>query len=257
MLVSLLFVHVVSWGPICHAVLADEFAQECFPSLSASQHTAFLCGAIYADGFDKSVTHYTSSIIEHLRQIPDEQSDLYWFFMGLLAHIPPDTFAHAGKSRSFIVSAGTRHHFSELVIDSVMMKRHPIPFYFLPSHISRELRRLNIRPVRIFKILYTLFFLLSKFPLWRIIHRLEKDQCPKATSEQGYCNFVEHYHAMLQSLRESFRRIREEGFTDERVREISTRLVFDLVCCSNGSLASAILSEEGVFELPPLLGSDG
>jgi hypothetical protein len=256
MLVNLFLLSVFSWGPICHAVIADEFAQEYFPDLTPSQHLSFLRGAIYADGIDKQFSHSVSEIIRRLRQIPDHKSDFYWFVMGVFAHVPPDTFAHAGKSRSFIVPRGIRHHFSELVVDSVMMRKHPLPFYFLPRRITKELAKLKIQRTWGFRFLYPLFFLLSKLPLWRLVHRMEKDKCPKSTTEMAMCNFVEHYQGMLQSLREAFPRIREKGFCDVRVREISTRLVFDLVCCSNGSSASAMLSDDGYFERPPLLGSE-
>jgi hypothetical protein len=256
MLMPLLLLGSLAWGPICHAVIADEFAQEYFPFLTPSQHDSYLRGAIYADGFDKRATHHTAAIVERLRAIPDNSSDLYWFFMGMFSHVPPDTFAHAGKSRSFIVPTGVRHHFSELVIDSLMMHRHPLPYFSLPAGIRKELARLNIQPLPVFKIQYPLFFILSKFPLWHIVHFLEKDKCPKGTAEIAVCNFVEHYHSMLQSLREAVPKLYNDGFNDVRVREISTRLVFDLVCCTNDSSLSAILSDEGYFDRPPLLGSE-
>jgi hypothetical protein len=96
----------VWWRPICLTALADEFAQEHFPALTASQGASFL-RAIYTDGFDKAVTHSASSIIDRLGRTPNDQGNLCWFLMGLSAHVPPDTFAHAGKFRSFVVPQGS------------------------------------------------------------------------------------------------------------------------------------------------------
>jgi hypothetical protein len=251
----LLFHQSLSWGPIFHAVIADEFARESFPFLTDSQHSSFIRGSIYADDFDKSLTHNTAEIINHFQHIPNDQSDLYWFFMGLFAHVPPDTFAHAGKSRSFIVPAGIRHYASELVVDSLMMHRRPLPYFRLPVAISDSFARLNIRRSRAFRFAYPLFFMLSKLPLYRVLHWLEQDRCPKPDYETAICNFAQHYRAMLQSLHEAFPRMREDGFNDARVRELSTRLVFEVSCCDRDLAPVGIEVDVPAFESAYLLGS--
>jgi hypothetical protein len=73
----------------------------------------------------------------------------------------------------------------------------------------------------------------------------------RAIPDIAVCNFVERYHATLRSLREAVPRLSQDGLNDARV--------FDFVCCANESSLSAILSDEGYFDRPPLLSerSDG
>jgi hypothetical protein len=147
------------------------------------------------------------------------------------------------------------HYVSELVIDSVMMHRRPLPYFSLPSAIADELRRGNIRRSVFFRFAYPIIFVVAKLPLYRMVHWIEQDKCPKPNFEVSICNFVEHIKAMTQSLRETFPRLNELGFNDVRVREVSTRLVFNVSCCDQTWGRVGIAVEEDFFFSAPLLAS--
>jgi hypothetical protein len=218
----------LSWGPILHQTIAETFAECHLTNLTTAHRTAFVLGAIWADGLDKQITHRTSSVIETLRQIGDVNRDVYWFFVGSLCHIAPDTFAHAGKSSSFIVPYGILHSFSELVIDSVMMHRYGAIVYQNPREILAEVRSLNVRVSKWFYPLYRLIVLLARIPLHGMVRFIERDELPHRSCAEANKNFDKHYEAMLQSMREAVTKIWEKGFSDVRMREISTRLVYDI-----------------------------
>jgi hypothetical protein len=46
------------------------------------------------------------------------------------------------------------------------------------------------------------------------------------------CNFVKHYNAMLQWLREVIPRVYDGDFTGVRVREMSIRLIYKIQHCT-------------------------
>jgi hypothetical protein len=220
-----------AWGPHVHQVIARSFAMEFFPNITDRQRRFLMLGSIYADGLDKTITHSMQHVTTILREIEDESSDLYWFFWGIFTHILPDTFAHAGKSRSFITAVGLRHHISELVMDSVVAHRAETSFMWLPASIKKDLIGMGIRFSGVFRIFYPVIWFVSKFlPIHHGLERIEHDKCPKLGYPVAVRNFERHLGAMLQSLREARLRLHDREFNDARVRELCTRLVFEIVC---------------------------
>jgi hypothetical protein len=217
-----------SWGPIFHQTIAEHFASEYFSNLTTEHRAAFVLGSVWADGLDKTTTHRMNLVIEKLRQINDVNCDVYWFFVGIFCHIPPDTFAHAGKSGSFIVPHGILHSFSELVVDSFMMHKENPKVLPMPSEILREIEKLNVPYSKTFYVIYRSIYLLSKTPLFRFLRFIERDDLPHSSYREATDNFRKHYVAMLRSMREAIARIWENGFNEVRMREISTRLVYDI-----------------------------
>ena len=219
------------WGPLFHQSIARQFSYEQFPDLTEQQRNAFVLGSMYADGVDKRFSHTIPNVMERLSQVRDRDSEIYWFLLGIVAHLAPDTFAHAGKSRSFIVARGYRHYFSEAVVDSLARHIHNPAFIRLTDTLRNELVRMGLKPSWKFEAMYAASFVASKLPLYRMLPFIEQDPCPKANYEMALCTFMRHYDAMMQALREAFARVGDPEFNDVRLREISTRLVWDVGCC--------------------------
>jgi hypothetical protein len=104
---------------------------------------------------------------------------------------------------------------------------------WLPGSIKKDLSRMGIRFLRGFHFFYPIIWFISKFvPIHRALERIEQDKCPKLGYDVAVRNFERHLAAMLQSLREAKLRFHDREFDDVRVRELSTRLVFEIVCCT-------------------------
>jgi hypothetical protein len=222
-----------AWGPILHQVIAQQFSLAYFPYITDHQRRSYVLGSIYADGLDKSITHCTSCIVEKLREAGDPDSNIYWFLLGTFSHIPPDTFAHAGKPPSFITPFGLVHHFSELVVDSLMAHLHSTSFLRISAELRDAVTALNVSFSKVFTFLYPIVYVLAKFPFHWLLPRVERDRCPKRNLSLAVCNFMKHYDAMLQSMQEAMPRVYDRDFTDATVTEISTRLVYEIECCQS------------------------
>ncbi|OHS97717.1 hypothetical protein TRFO_36003 [Tritrichomonas foetus] len=214
-----------------HHVLARQFSYEYFPYITEVQRNAFILGAIYADGFDKSITHSAPRLSNMLNQIEDPESELYWFFMGNYAHIGPDLFAHAGRARSFIVSHGLKHHASEVIVDSLINHLYHPNFPVLTQPLKDGLNELGVRPIKMFRFFYPVIFLVSKLPFYKFLPKVQNDRCPRGGLDLSICNFQRHYEAMIESMRMIFPRIHDDSFTNRRMQEMATALVFEVQCC--------------------------
>jgi hypothetical protein len=232
-MLSLFVVLSDSWGPAFHQIIARDFSLEYFPDISDRQRDHFLMGSVYADGLDKSITHYLPLLRAKINRVYDSETDIYWFLLGVYSHIPPDTFAHAGKSRSFITAAGIKHSISELVVDSLIVHTNPVTRFTLPTAIREELLRLEIRSNWKFGILYFLVHWIAKLPFYHFLPKIEQDRCPKPNLAVCRCNFRKHYEAMMQALRESMPLVLDSEFNDVRMKELATRLLFDVECCES------------------------
>jgi hypothetical protein len=246
--VFLFLVPGLCWGPVFHQRIARDFSLEYFPLSTDRQRELFAIGSIYADGLDKMITHHIPLLREKICQIYNPDADVYWFMLGIYAHIPPDTFAHAGKSRSFITAAGWKHSLSELIVDSFIMHSTPLPRLTIPVDISRELDILEIRSSWKFPLIYWIEHWISKLPLYFFLPRIEQDRCSTANLAISACNFRRHYSAMLQALREAMPLVLDTEFNDVRVKELATRLVFGVGCCeldqANITLEQPLLQNE-------------
>lgn len=224
-----LALHANCWCPLLHQVIARQFSDEYFPDITETQRNAFVLGAIYADGVDKSITHNITRLRAMLNKY-DSESEIYWFFMGNVAHIAPDMFAHAGRMRSFIVSHGLKHHLSEVAVDSLIAKTFHPPYLTLTQSLTDELTSLGIKFVKSFSVMYPSVYLMSKFPLYKTIPAIQNNICPRNGLDVSILNFFRHYDAMLECLRMVFPRIMDETFNYLQLQETTTALVFDILC---------------------------
>lgn len=231
----LLFATSYSWCPYLHQSITRQFSYEYYPYITDAQREAFITGSIYADGVDKSLTHNVVLLREKMSQL-DRESELYWFFMGNFAHITSDVFAHAGKSMSFIVPHGLKHHLSELIIDSLIVSKYNPPYVTISSTLTKSLDDMGIKFVTSFRFLYPLIRILTKLPLFKLLPKIQSDQCPVRDLDLSICNFMNHYEMMLECMRLSFPRIDEPSFNDLRVKETSVSLIFDIRCCQDNSI---------------------
>lgn len=221
-----------SWFPNFHQHIASEFSLDYFPFLTDSERQLFLTGSIYADALDKSITHHVNRMKDLFDRIADQGSDLYWFFMGVFSHIPPDTFAHAGKSASFIVNRGVKHHLSEFVVDSLINHLYHVPYLRLPKKIREQINQLGIGTRKSFFIIYPIEHLLAKLPFYKFLPWIEQDRCSTMSYPLTLCNFHNHYTAMIEALKQSMDRIKDHGFDDLMTKELATSLVMAVDCCS-------------------------
>ena len=185
---------------------------------------------MYADGVDKSLTHSIPRIRQMLNTI-DPESELYWFFMGNIAHIGPDYFAHAGRARSFIVSHGLKHHLSEVIVDSLATSLFKPTLLRMTPTLKKSLSDMNVRFINTFNIIYPVVYFIAKLPLYKLLPKVQNDKCPKDGFELSLCNFKKHYEAMLEILRMAYPKLMDEDFTDLRMQEMATALVFEITCC--------------------------
>lgn len=239
------------WCPFLHQTISRQFSLLQYPYITIPQRQAFLLGSIYADGYDKSITHNVKRLREILNQL-DPESEIYWFFMGNFAHIAPDMFAHAGRSRSFIVSHGLKHHISEVIIDSLIVYKYNPPYLTISPSLRNSLDEMGIRPVKSFRFLYPLILLASKFPLYKLLPKIQNDRCPIVNLDSSICNFMNHYNAMHECLRRGFQNFFNQTFTDLRLKEISNELLFDINCCESDIL-NQTFANDFYAELSPLL----
>ena len=221
------------WGPVLHQVISYQFSNENYPDITEEQRKAFILGSIFADGIDKTMTHHINGIQDEIERIAANNTDsnIYWFLSGIFAHIPPDTFAHAGKSKSFIVSTGFRHRLSELVIDSLMARLYQPDFIELPNSLSTQLRSLGITINSSFGLLRRLLFYFSKLPFYRLLSRIQQNSCPKPNFDVSLCNFNRYYEAMMGSLWMSVGMMLDRTFTDMGMKSLATALLIDIECC--------------------------
>ena len=158
-----------SWTPAFHQGFALKYAEIYYPNITNNQLNSFLLGSIYADGIDKSISHYVRPVIRELNSITNRNSNLYWFFLGVMNHISIDTFAHSGKEKSFITDAGLWHHISELTICAwAQVNLHP-SFRLITKELKNQIEGIGIRFRTSFKFLYPICYFLTKFPFHYIM----------------------------------------------------------------------------------------
>lgn len=230
MLLTFFTIQAVAWFPNFHQYIANEFSHQYFPSMTEEQRHLFLVGSIYADGIDKRVTHHVTAMKDLFDRIADLDSDVYWFFMGVFSHIPPDTFAHAGKSASYIVAKGAKHHFSEFVVDSLINHLYQTPYLSLPKKLKTQINQLGIRFRKSFFIIYPVEHILAKLPFYRLLPWIEQNRCSTESYPTSLCNFHQHYLAMQETLKKSMDLIKDHEFDDLSTKNLATTLVFAIDC---------------------------
>ena len=248
----LLFSTAFCWCPFLHQAISRQFSYENFPYITIPQRQAFITGSIYADGVDKSITHNVQRIREILNNL-DPESEIYWFFVGNYAHIASDVFAHAGRSRSFIVSHGIKHHISEVIVDSLIVKKYNPPYITISPTLRQSLDSMGIRFVKSFRFLYPLISFVTKLPIYKFLPKIQSDSCTRGGFDLSVCNFMNHYSAMLDCMRLSFDHIANETFTELRLKELSIRLLYNIQCCEVDPLNQSYEQANYLSHLSPLL----
>ena len=233
-MISFLIYSSFSWTPAFHQGFALKYAETYFPNITNDQLNSFLLGAMYADGVDKSISHYVRPVISELNAISDTENNLYWFFLGVLNHISVDTFAHAGKEKSFITASGLWHHISELTICSWAQTNLRPSFRLITRELKQQIEAIGIRFRTSFKFLYPICYLLTKFPFHYIMLPLvQKDGCPKHSYRMSECNFLKHFNAMMKATKEIMDHALDTRFNEIDVKQITLAELQSIECCGN------------------------
>ena len=251
-MLSFFFAFSSSWGALFHQAIAKEYIHEHFPNISKSEENGFLLGAIYADGIMKDFSHHVKPIYEkfnfYLTHGGTSNTQEYWFYMGLFAHIIPDTFAHAGHRPSYIVPSGIKHMFSEILIDSLIRHYKSVEFLEIPEHLKRSLEMQGIQFTNHFPYLYKIDWFISHFPIWRLLQFIKSDQCSKENFQVALCDFQKHYQSMLSALQENIHRAFDPSWTDQQVRIATTAKVFSITCCPVNQINPILDQTEPYFQ---------
>lgn len=251
-LICFFIIGTFSWFPSFHQVISTQFSYEFFPYITEVQRNAFILGAIYCDGYDKSRTHDLAWLKPELNKI-DHDSELYWFFMGNVAHISADVFAHNANPKAFIVPSGFKHHLSEAIIDSYIAKTYNRRFLTLSKSLKTSLSSVELRYSHSFSFLYPCIYLLTKIPLYRFLPNIQNDQCPKGDFSLSACNFQNHYEAMLECLRITFPKLFDEAFTGSKLVETSANLLRNILCCETNRFNQTLLDNVDLMSMNPSL----
>ena len=139
--------------PAFHHTFAKYYLESKSLNITENQFESFLLGSIYADGIDKSVSHFIKPVINEMNFAKNKDSDLYWFFAGVLNHISIDTYAHFGSEKSYIVPAGLLHYISELTISSWAQWNFKLKYL----RISEQLRG-KISEIVSFRKVFSIFY---------------------------------------------------------------------------------------------------
>lgn len=240
------------WCPFLHQSITRQYSYEYYPYITDAQREAFIVGSIYADGYDKSLTHNLQFLKETVNQFhPD--SELHWFFLGNYAHIISDVFAHAGKSKSFIVSNGIKHHLSEVIIDSLIVKKFNPPYLTISPTLQKSLEEIGVKFLRSFRFLYPLIRFATKLPLYKLLPKIQNDQCLISNLDLSICNFMNHYETMIVCMRDVYPELHNQTFTELKLKEESTKYLNQINCCDADSINLSITDnyDNGVYQ--PLL----
>ncbi|OHS93456.1 hypothetical protein TRFO_40278 [Tritrichomonas foetus] len=250
-----------SWCPFLHQVIAQQFLERHLTNISESEKDSFLLGSVWADGLDKSITHKIQRLFDKMWRVKfiknnkiidlnnndiklqndKENNDFYYFLLGIFSHIPPDTFAHAGKGESFIIEKGILHYFSEVVVDSVIIRQYKPKMMknILPTGIRAKLNEFGIRESRFFRVFYPLVYLSAKiFPLHRFLPFVQINSCCHGITAytESSCTLSKHVLAMHEALELAFQRLGDVEFNNLHMENITTNLVHQIGCCKVGEI---------------------
>ena len=232
MLEFVFFVFAGCWTPAFHQGFAMKYAEVHYPNISSDQRNSFLLGSMYADGIDKSISHFVRPIIRELNSITNRQSNLYWFFLGVLNHIAIDTFAHAGKEKSFLLPSGKWHHLGELTICAWAHKNLHPSFRLISQELRNQIQGVGIGFRKSFKILYPFCYFITKIPFhYILLPFIEKDGCPKTDYKTSECNFLRHYNAMMKAAKEIMDHAHDSMFNEIDVKQITLTELQKIECC--------------------------
>lgn len=235
-----------SWTPVFHQGFAKLYLDHAYPNITSSQKDSFLLGSMYADGVEKTVTHFVRPVIRELNSITNRNSNLYWFFLGVMNHISIDTFAHAGKDKSFIVASGWRHHLSELTICAWAQWNMEPEFKLITRELKNQIQGLGIGFRTIFRIIYPICYFVTKIPFHFILLPLiQKDGCSSCSYSEADCNFRRHVDAMMKATEIIMQHANDPGFNEIDVKTITLAELQKVECC--GDSANIYLNEAGHF----------
>lgn len=228
-----LFVFSTSWTPSFHQAFAGYYADSHFPNLTSSQRESFLLGAMYADGVDKSISHFVRPIVRELNSIANRQSNLYWFLLGIFSHISIDTFAHSGLANSYIVPRGLKHHLSELVVCSWAHRNLSPRYITLSQELKNQISGIGIGFKKSFRYMYPLCYFFAKFfPAHWFLPYVHQGNCPVRTYRDADCTFRRHLDAMVKATENLMALCHDPSLNEIDVKEIVLAQLNSIECCS-------------------------
>jgi len=241
-----------SWTPVLHQHIAKSFLYEYYDYIPEELKYSFICGSIYADGFNKSITHSTKSVLDILYSINCTDSEEFWFFLGIFSHIVCDCFAHSGSKTSFITNIGTMHHISELVVCSYIFTRGNIEYILIRYNLSQIMKKYHIEEKKSFKLIYPLCYTVSILPLWAFLPSIEKGNCISSSLSDPEYHFLQHYASMQSAMKKIIHKVLDKSMTYSDMGKITTEFLNSSSCSpqvTQGSFFSRIFVLFGPFLL--------
>jgi len=218
------------WTPIFHQYFAEEVIKKHFDNISDTFKESFVLGSIYADGFDKSITHFSNRTIKLINKFSDQKNEEYYFFLGILSHIASDVFAHSGKTKSFIIGKGFKHYLSEIAICSLFLYKFKVIPKQLSNCILEKISQSGLRPLPRFFLFQKVFKYIANFPFWIVLPYITNDFCDNRDYSRILIAFQEHIanmHTMFDFL---LNNSSNESISELDIKKITLALQQKIIC---------------------------
>lgn len=219
-----LFCLSFSWTPVFHQAFAAIYADKYYPNITSQQRKSFLIGSIYADGINKSISHFVRPIIRELNSIANRKGNLYWFFLGVLNHISIDTFAHSGVKNSLIQPYGMWHHAAELSVCSWAQRHLNASFLVISKELIHQIIGVGISVKRSFSYVYPVIYLVTKIlPLNYLLPFVinVKNGNKRLTYKESEAVFARYIDAMLSASKNLMSHAHDATLNEIDVKEIT------------------------------------
>ena len=230
MLLAVLFGVTLSWGPIFHQVIAQEFATEYLPHLTESQKDSLVLGCVYMDGLPKQESHQIEWVLNILRTYENDTED-WWFVMGLALHLAVDVSGHMGNPLSFLPGGRIYHHLSELSVCSSILRYKNPPQIYRNEVSDRFYAKIIGRSSFRFSVLCRLWRKLAGLPVHRYLDTVENDTCKINDPGWGFCNLMMHMRTIKGIMWDSLSAIMTTGLTDEQLGSFARKGLEEIKCC--------------------------
>lgn len=211
---------------------------------------------MYADGVDKSISHFVRPIVRELNSITNRQSNLYWFLLGIFTHISIDTFAHSGLENSFIVPRGLKHHLSELVVCSWAHRNLNTQYITLSQELKNQITGIGIGFKKSFRYMYPICYFFAKFlPAHWFLPYIHQSSCPVHNYKEADCTFRRHLDAMVKATETLISLSHDATLNEIDVKTIVLEQLNSIQCCNIDGAQNQmepLLLNEHPFPLAPM-----
>jgi hypothetical protein len=222
---------VLAWGPVFHQVVAEEFAQEYLPHLSAEARRAFILGSIYIDGLPEKGKSHDIEWILRLCNAHNDTKEEWWFLIGCALHLTVDTAGHQGHRLSYLPLRRPFHYLAELVVCS-MVRRDRNPVFLEHDHISDAIfQQVAGKSSANFDSLHRFWRFLSGLPFHKMLGWIESDKCAFEGRSVGAEGNLEIHMNMIKGLMwDSLCLIMTGEMNRQKLAELVLKDLEDLQC---------------------------